>query len=184
MLAENIIQQTYMESLEDGTSVADVLKVINERFIAAKSDIENYLTGLLVRTKENDDGTCTVTLANAGHPYPLMYFSDRNEVEEILPDVESPYTGPVGLSGFNVEYSEMDFTMKKGDVLLMYTDGLTETVNKEGMSFDIPRVIEVLKNKKEAGAQEIMQYLMDSISKFSTDTPRTDDVSVIILKRI
>ena len=184
MLAENIIQQTYMESLANGSSVANVLKVINERFIAAKSDIENYLTGLLLRTKENEDGTCTVTLANAGHPYPLMYSADSDEVEEILPNVDSPFTGPVGLGGFDVEYSEMDFIMKKGDILLMYTDGLTETGNKEGLSFDIPRIVEVLKRKKDSDAQEIMQNLNEAIAKFSADTPRTDDVSVIILKRV
>ncbi len=184
MLAENIIQQTYMESLENESSVADVLKVINERFIAAKSDIENYLTGILLRTKDNDDGTCTVTLANAGHPYPLMYCSESGDVEEILPDVESPFTGPVGLDGFDVEYSEMDFIMKEGDILLMYTDGLTEILNKEGLSFDVPRVVEVLKKKKDSDAKEIMQNLMETVSRFSTDTPRTDDVSVIILKRM
>ena len=66
----------------------------------------------------------------------------------------------------------------------MYTDGLTETVNNEGLSFDIVRVIEVLKKKKDLSAEEIMQNLMDTINKFSADTPRTDDVSVIILKRV
>ena len=184
MLAENIIQQTYMESLSNGTSVAGMLKIINERFIAAKSDIENYLTGILFRAKENDDGTCTIIMANAGHPYPLMYNTESGDVEEILPDVESPYTGPVGLGGFNVEYSQMEFTMRSGDILLLYTDGLTETVNEESISFDIFRVMEVLKKNKDSGAEEIMQKLMERIDLFSADTPRIDDVSVIILKRM
>ena len=74
--------------------------------------------------------------------------------------------------------------MKKGDILLMYTDGLTETLNKEGLSFDVPRVVEVLKKKKDSDAKEIMQNLMETVSRFSADTPRTDDVSVIILKRM
>ena len=184
MLAENIIQQTYMESIENGLSVADMLKIINERFISAKSEIENYLTGLLLQAKENDDGSCTVVLANAGHPYPLLYKAASDEVEEILPDVESPFTGPVGLEGFDVTYSQMEFSMEKGDILLMYTDGLTDTVNKEGISFDISRVIEVLKKKKDVSAVEIMGSLRQKIESFSGDTPRTDDVSVIILKRV
>ena len=184
MLAENIIQQTYMESLGNGNSVADMLKIINERFISAKGDIENYLTGLLLRTKENDDGSCTVILANAGHPYPLFYSSEREAVEEILPDVESPYTGPVGLEGFAVEYGQMEFTMKKGDILLLYTDGLTDTTNEESISFDISRVIDVLARKKDYTAEEIMKSLMDKIDAFCADSPRTDDISVIILKRV
>ena len=183
MLAENIIQQTYMESLSNGTSVADMLKIINERFIAAKGDIENYLTGILLRAIENDDGTCKIIMANAGHPYPLMYNTETNDVEEILPDVESPFTGPVGLGGFDVTYSQMEFTMRKGDILLLYTDGLTETENEENISFDISRVIDTLRKKKDSSAEEIMKSLMERIDKFSADTPRIDDVSVIILKR-
>ena len=183
MLAENIIQQTYMESITNGNSVADMLKIINERFIAAKSDIENYLTGILLRTKENADGTCTIIMANAGHPYPLLYNTESGDVEEILPDAESPFTGPVGLGGFDVDYSQMEFTMRKGDILLLYTDGLTETANEESISFDVSRVIDTLKKKKDCDAEEIMKSLMERIDKFSADTPRTDDVSVIILKR-
>ena len=122
-------------------------------------------------------------MANAGHPYPLMYNTETNDVEEILPDVESPFTGPVGLGGFDVTYSQMEFTMRKGDILLLYTDGLTETENEENISFDISRVIDTLRKKKDSSAEEIMKSLMERIDKFSADTPRTDDVSVIILKR-
>lgn len=184
MLAENIIQQTFNELLENGVGVATGLKLINERFIDAKGEIENYLTGILLSMRENADGSCTLTMANAGHPYPLFYNAKDDEVEEMLPSADMPYTGPVGLSGFGVEYSEMSFTMNKGDILFLYTDGITEMQNREKMDFGIEPIMKLLKKNKDDGAEEIAKKLMKGLEDFIKDTPRTDDVSVIILKRV
>lgn len=183
MLAENIIQQTYNEFLGTGDSVADILKKINYRFIEAKGEIENYLTGILLSTKENDDGTCTVTMTNAGHPYPLFYSVDDDSVEEMLPTADMPYTGPVGLSGFGVDYSDMSFTMKKGDILFLYTDGITEMPNKDKLDFGIDPIKQIIEKNKDCDAEEIAKRLMERLADYIKDTPRTDDVSVIILKR-
>lgn len=184
MLAENVIQQTYNELLENGVGVATGMKLINERFIEAKGEIENYLTGILLSMRENHDGSCTVTMANAGHPYPLFYNAQNNEVEEMLPSADMPYTGPVGLSGFGVEYSEMSFTMNKGDILFLYTDGITEMQNREKMDFGIEPIMKLLKKNKEESAEGITKKLMESMEDFIKGNPRTDDVSVIVLKRI
>lgn len=184
MLAENIIQQTYNELIREGESVASALKLINERFIEAKGEIDNYLTGLLLNMKENDDGSCSVTMSNAGHPYPLFYSAKDDEVQEMLPTADMPYTGPVGLSGLNVEYSEMTFTMNKGDMLFLYTDGITEMQNREKRDFGIEEIQSILEKSSADGAEEIARKLMKGLEDFIKDTPRTDDVSIIILKRV
>ena len=183
MLAENIIQQTYEEMYAKGDSVADGLKLINERFIEAKGEIENYLTGILLSTKENDDGSCTMIMSNAGHPYPLFYSAKDNEVIELLPSADMPYTGPVGLSGLGVEYSEMKFTMNKGDILFLYTDGITEMANEEKLDFGIEPIKMILEKYKSETAEGIISRLMNKMEEYIADTPRVDDVSVIILKR-
>lgn len=184
MLAENIIQQTYNELLAKNANLASGLKLINERFIAAKGEIENYLTGILLGMKENTDGSCTITMANAGHPYPLFYDAETDTVEEMLPTADMPYTGPVGLNGIEVEYSEMDFTMKSGDILFLYTDGITEMQNRQKLDFGIEPIKKVLEKNNKENAEEIAKKLMKALEDFIKDTPRIDDVSVIILKRI
>ncbi len=183
MLAENIIQQTFTELLQQKASVAEGLKLINERFIDAKGEIENYLTGILLSTSENDDGSCTLTLANAGHPYPIFYSAKEKTAEEMLPTADMPYTGPVGLSGLGVEYSEMSFTMQKGDILFLFTDGITEMANEEKVDFGIEPIQWIIEKNSSCGAEEIMSKIMDKMEEFIADTPRVDDVSVIILKR-
>ena len=184
MLAENIIQQTYNEMIKNNDdSVSECLKLINERFIEAKGEIDNYLTGILLNTKENKDGSCTLTMANAGHPYPLFYSAKNATVEELLPSADM-YTGPVGLSGLNVEYSEMSFQMNSGDILFMYTDGITEMQNKEGRDFGIDPIKDILGKNCQDGAEEIARKLMEKLNNFIGITPRVDDISVIILKRL
>ena len=184
MLAENIIQQTYNELLQNDQTVADCLKLINERFIDAKGEIDNYLTGILLHTKENEDGSCTVTMSNAGHPYPLFYNAKEDALEEMLPTADMPYTGPVGLTGLNVEYSEMSFTMNSGDFLFLYTDGITEMQNREKIDFGIEEIMTILEKCKTDSAEDMAKKLMKGLENFIKDTPRTDDVSVIILKRV
>ena len=184
MLAENIIQEAYAEMLDKAEDVSSAIKTINERFIAAKSDIENYLTGLLLNMKENDDGSCTITMANAGHPNPILYCAETDEVEELLPSPEMPYTGPVGLSGFNIDYCAQEFIMKKGDVLILYTDGLTEMMSEERLEYSVSRVIALGNKKKGITADEIMKALMEKLDNFTADNPRNDDISVIVLRRL
>ena len=183
MLAENIIQQTYCETLESGERVADALKLINERFIEAKGEIENYLTGILLSTKENSDGSCTMVMSNAGHPYPLYYNAKEKVVEELLPSADMPYTGPVGLSGLGVEFSEMEFTMQSGDVLFLFTDGITEMLNDKKLDFGIDPIKAIIEKYNSESAEQIISRIMDRMEEFIADTPRVDDVSVIILKR-
>ena len=183
MLAENIIKEAYTEMLEKSEDVSSAIKVINDRFISAKGDIENYLTGLLLDIKENDDGSCTVVMANAGHPNPLFFNAEENKVEEMLPSPEMPYTGPVGLSGFNIEYYAQEFTMKSGDVLILYTDGLTEMMNEERLVFNINRAMTANK-KNVVTAESLMKTLIEKLDESVADTSRSDDVSVIILKRL
>ncbi|MBR1639387.1 MAG: serine/threonine-protein phosphatase [Treponema sp.] len=183
MLAENIIQQAYHESLENGRGVAETLTVINDRFINAKDGIENYLTGILLSTKENPDGSCTVVMANAGHPNPLLYVAASGTVEEILPDVSSPSFGAVGIKGFEVCYSEIEFTMNSGDVLLLFTDGLIEMKDENHEEFGINRTMNVLNEIHGMSASEMLSAMMFAFNAHVYSVPRTDDVSVIVLKR-
>ena len=183
MLAENIIQQTYNESLELGRGMADTLTLINDRFIAAKDGIDNYLTGILLSLKENEDGSCTVVLANAGHPNPLLYNATTGCVEEILPDVSTPSYGAVGIKGFEVCYSEIEFTMNSDDVLLLFTDGLIEMMNENREEFGVDRAITVLNEIHGMSASEMLSALMFAFNAHVYSVPRTDDVSVIVIKR-
>ena len=74
--------------------------------------------------------------------------------------------------------------MKSGDVLILYTDGLTEMMNEERLVFNINRAMETANKKKSVTAENLMQIVMEKLNESTKDTSRSDDVSVIILKRV
>ena len=77
MLVKNIIHQEFYKIAD--TDLAEILSRINTRIIQEKADIENYLTGILVRI-----GSDKIELVNAGHPFPILYKSKQKECFFVL----------------------------------------------------------------------------------------------------
>ena len=182
MLAENIIRQVYNETKKNN-NLAQTLSQINSALIDAKGDIDNFLTGLLLSYKEIRDGSCSVSIASAAHPYPLIYKREEHEVHELsLPQGLEAY-GPIGINGILTKYQDFSFIMDKGDVLVLFTDGLTEMKNSEREEFGKNRLEKILLENGRKNAQTILQALIDSLNSHTGQEMRTDDVTVIVLKR-
>ena len=183
MLAENIIQQTIKNSNIYGENVSVTLERINANFIAAKGDIENYLTGILMNISEQNDST-NITMVNAAHPYPELYHAADGYSEEILPDVENPSYGPVGMDMMEVHYAPISFTMEKDDVLVLFTDGLTEAADIDRNEFSRKQIETILSESAEESADVILKKITDSISAHVGSAPQNDDITIIVMKRI
>lgn len=184
MLAENVIQQIFSEGYLFGEDVAHTLSRINDRFIESKGDIENYMTGLLLNLKDREDkNDCVVSLANAGHPYPELFIAEEQRVEEILPDIENASIGPVGIEGIESHYSSIQFTMKKNDVLLLFTDGLTEAVNPNRIELGRKRIEQILRESKDDSAEILVKKIKLAQKVHMGTAPLTDDTTIIVMKR-
>ena len=182
MLAENIIRQIIRESNIYGEDISITLERINSNFIAAKGNIENYLTGILMNISERED-YCKVTLVDAAHPYPELYHADEGYAEEILPDVENPSYGPVGMDMMEVHYAPITMTMKKDDVLVLFTDGYLDAVNNEQKGFGRIELEQILEASNGASADEILQKITDALSSRLGTSQHTDDITIIVMKR-
>ena len=182
MLAENIIRQIIRESNIYGEDISITLERINSNFIAAKGNIENYLTGILMNMSERED-YCKVTLVDAAHPYPELYHADEGYAEEILPDVENPSYGPVGMDMMEVHYAPITLTMKKDDVLVLFTDGYLDAVNNEQKGFGRIELEQILEASNGASADEILQKITDALSSRLGTSQHTDDITIIVMKR-
>jgi sigma-B regulation protein RsbU (phosphoserine phosphatase) len=128
---------------------------------------------------------CTLTLsknrlvlyANAGHCPPIHYRPETDSWQKL--ESTGGFLGLLENQKFGVE----NIRMHKGDILVIYTDGLTEARNAEGDLFGEERVAEIIKkNHKET--PEILAYmLIDSVQKFSKDSDFADDLTMVIIKR-
>ena len=184
MLAKNIIAFSFDRGLKRKHSVSDMLLSINDRIIREKGNIDNYLTGLLFKISEPDENDdCSIQFANAGHPHPVFYSKKRNSVEELKYSGNQKHYGAIGLLGIDVSFPESSFTAENGDIILLYTDGLTESMNENMEAFGIERVKTVLAKYSDLSASKILENLLFELEKFTDGVPKTDDVSVVILKK-
>ncbi len=112
---------------------------------------------------------------NAGHCPPFLYKKNG--------DVFKLSHGGIVL-GFlaDQEYSQMPRMIDPGDLLLLYTDGVTEVFNEADDMFGEDRVHEVIRQHRELPAKQIQEKIIDEVVRFTPDGTLQDDITVVVIK--
>ena len=115
------------------------------------------------------------TYVNAGHNPPLHLDSEGK-----LTHLE---TGGLllGIMG-GVTYERGEIALKSGDVIAMFTDGVTEAMNPEDEEYDDPRLEELLVRVRDRSAQGILDAVLEDLEAFTRGAPQSDDVTMIVMK--
>jgi sigma-B regulation protein RsbU (phosphoserine phosphatase) len=74
--------------------------------------------------------------------------------------------------------------MNKGDILLLYTDGITEAANENAEMYGEQRLIRVLKEQKFRSPKEICQMILEDVQLHNRLVERSDDKTVLVIKRM
>src|ERR1035438_9829176 len=80
--------------------------------------------------------------------------------------------------------SEMRAHLDRGDMLVLYTDGVTEANNAAYEEFDEERFIEVLKANRTLPATGIVQAVIHAVTGFAAGAPQADDITLLVAKRL
>ncbi len=183
ILAKSIISQHFITGKTQAEPLSNVLEDINKSYIKEKVNVENYITGLLFRFSEfNKKDVCSVEFANAGHPYPLFYSAENDTVTELKQEEEKQY-GILGVEGLDVSFPPVSFRMKENDIIVCYTDGLTDSTNIHNECFTKQMLMNLIKEAKDRSAPEILDHIMSEFSSFTRNEAHSDDITVIVLKR-
>lgn len=184
MLSKNIVYRAFRDSIKNNKSVSQALYRVNQQIIEAKGEIENYLTGILLRFSDFDENNvCKVEMANAGHPHPIFYSAESKCSVEIVHAHDQYQYGAIGIRDIEVSFPTIKFNMGINDIFICFTDGLTESMNKNREEFGKERVMDILNNCADKNAQDILIEIKNALYEFTKDTPRDDDLTIIILKR-
>jgi sigma-B regulation protein RsbU (phosphoserine phosphatase) len=133
---------------------------------------ENYVTavyGVL------DVRNHIFTYSNAGHPPPLL-FRANGEVVELS---QGGYA--VGMFRDSA-YEEASVYLSPKDMLLLYTDGITEAFNDDEDEFGYKRMREAVTLGKDLSSKEIIQSIVDAVKKFKAPEKQLDDLTMILIK--
>jgi serine phosphatase RsbU (regulator of sigma subunit)/pSer/pThr/pTyr-binding forkhead associated (FHA) protein len=125
---------------------------------------------------ELDPASGAVSFLNAGHNPPLIVHA-AGTVEQLA-------SGglPLGIKA-DADYREGRTHMQMGDVLVIYSDGVTEAASPSGEEFGPTRLYEVVSRNVDASAAGIRDRIESALTKFSQGTKAADDITLVIVKR-
>jgi sigma-B regulation protein RsbU (phosphoserine phosphatase) len=151
-----------------------VLAAVNHRLLQ-EINIKSYLT---VFYGELDPSNGKLVYSNAGHPPPLVVTGQKRRMIK-----ELNRTGlPLGLFK-NKSWEHGVVTLNPGDVLSIYTDGISEAQNARGLFFGDSRLKKILRRNNNASAQTIMDSILRDVDNFQGEMNQADDMALMVIKR-
>lgn len=157
----------------DGRQPAEVLQRAN-RLILADSRAGLFVTTFYAVLEPRTGG---LTYANGGHNYPLLYETATGQVRPLR--AQGIVLGIVP----DPRFEQMALTLNPGDVLLLYTDGVTEAMNGERELFGDERLAAVLRANAQRSPQEIINAVLAAVSDFAGGQSQADDITMVVIKR-
>ncbi len=162
-----------------------VLKRINT-LLFHNTDIEQFAT-MVYGILELD--TSRFTYANGGHCPPIHFITDDGNVEQGKSNevrIELLETGGMLIGAFDIATFSYDTCqLSQGDVLLLYTDGVTETEGRDQNDFyGEERLIDCFSKNITMTAESLCEVLQNDLMEYSGTTQLKDDRAVVVIKRI
>jgi len=116
-----------------------------------------------------------ITFSNAGHNPPYLFRSD-GEIEEL-------WDGGIVLGYLaNQVYKQKTISFNKGDILLTYTDGITEALNLDNEEFGEKRLKSVVKNNINLSCLELRNKILEEVDNYTKSDLISDDRTMVIVK--
>jgi sigma-B regulation protein RsbU (phosphoserine phosphatase) len=81
-------------------------------------------------------------------------------------------------------YAEQHERLGPGDLLVLYSDGVTEANNANFDEFGEDRFIEVLKQHRQQPAADIVAAVTKALAEFAAGAPQADDITLVVAKRV
>jgi len=113
---------------------------------------------------------------NAGHNPPFL-------MREVTHDAIFLKTDGIPMGLFpKMEFSVKEMVLKKGDIVTLYTDGVTEALNGKHEQFETGRLAEIVNQNRTKSAAEILLHIQDALKDFTGTQPQFDDITLMVVK--
>ena len=163
-----------------GKSPAQTLCLLNSEMVhAMRSDMFITIIYLVIDPKSGE-----ARFARAGHEPPLLARADSDEAAQPLKS-SGMALGMVSEELFDEVMEDASFKMNSGDVLVLYTDGLTEAANPEGGEFTAKKLAQTISTLRSRNANDLNDEIIKSVEAFmGPGNKYGDDLTLLTVKRI
>jgi serine phosphatase RsbU (regulator of sigma subunit) len=171
--------QSMFESLsQQSTSPADILSGLNH-LICKRLREGDFITAVIAFLESEKK---SLTIARAGHNWPLYYCAQTGTIAPLK--TKGVCLGVDQEKGFSSCLEERSMPLKSGDVLLLYSDGITEAMNAGRHLFDQSRLEAALKESAHFPADKIVERINLRLDEFVQSEELHDDVTMVAIKII
>lgn len=163
-----------------GKSPAQTLCLLNSEMVhAMRSDMFITIIYLVIDPKSGE-----AKFARAGHEPPLLARADSGEAAQPLKS-SGMALGMVSEELFDEVMEDASFKMNSGDVLVLYTDGLTEAANPEGGEFTAKKLAQTISTLRSRNANDLNDEIIKSVESFmGPGNKYGDDLTLLTVKKI
>lgn len=152
---------------------AAVVTAINDA-LSADFAIDKFATLFFVIYNRKTE---ELAFSNAGHAPLFLYRAETNSCTFAKLDGV-----PIGIME-DVDYNQARVQLNKGDIVLMFSDGVTEMRNADRNEYGLNRVIDLLIANNKISAKDIVDMLVQDVDSFRGDVPPHDDMTMLVMKR-
>jgi serine phosphatase RsbU (regulator of sigma subunit) len=153
-----------------GSFISKINQLVNKTF-----QTEHFISMVYVELTDSDKGL--IFYVNAGHSNPILLHQGTDEIEFL--SATGQILGPFP----NEKYRSEHAFMAKGDILLLYTDGVTEASNEKHEMYGEQRLIRRLKEYRSKTPKEICQLIVEDVQVHNRLKRYSDDKTMVIIKR-
>lgn len=165
------LQSTIRALAGNDISLTDLIAKINKIF--HRDSLKSIFASLLyLEIIENDN---KIKFINAGHMPPVIV--KKESIESMKKG--GPALGL--LKELNLPAEEI--SMQPGEKFIVYSDGLTEAVNDDGVFFGETRLMKVIENQKQRSAIDLGTYIFKTIEDYRGNAKMNDDLSIVIIEK-
>jgi sigma-B regulation protein RsbU (phosphoserine phosphatase) len=156
---------------------AEIVQRLN-RLFCHNIHLTTFVTLFLGRF---DQATRTLTYCNAGHNPPLVLHTSANNGRS--PAWLQPTGAAIGLIE-EAQFRMETVTLSPGDILLLYTDGVTEAINRREEEFGRERLAEFARQSSHLPARDLVGEVRRLLQEFTDGQPLADDTTIIACKML
>ncbi len=137
----------------------------------------DFITAVIALFDLNDH---SVTIARAGHNWPLFYCAKTQTIEELKPKGIS--IGLMDNELFSNQLEEKKIYLNQDDLLLLYSDGVTEATNSQNRMFETTGLKSVITECAHESSGNIIGQIDSQLQKFVRSDELQDDATMVAFK--
>jgi sigma-B regulation protein RsbU (phosphoserine phosphatase) len=162
------------EAMRGSSDLGQMIGGVN-RLVFEASTANRYATFFYA---EYEPGGRTLTYVNAGHNPPMLFRRNTDGLQVLRLEVGGTVIGLLE----RFPFEQASITLELGDLLVLYTDGVSEAMNPQDEEWGEARMMEALGRCHGLSAQQTLESTMAGADAFASGAPQHDDMTLVVLR--